>query len=125
MIVFTHKGNFKNTTNFFEKAPKIQIRRILEAYGKEGVLALANATPVDSGKTASSWGYEISISKNSYKLSWTNSNIQNGVPIAILLQYGHGTRNGGYVEGLDYINPTLQPIFDKISKEAWKEIQSI
>lgn len=97
----------------------------LDKYGREGVSALASATPVDSGKTASSWSYEIIKEKDSVKLTFSNSNIQNGVPIAVILQYGHATRNGGWVQGRDYINPAIRPIFDKIADQAWKEVTKL
>lgn len=122
MIVVKHRGNFNNTENFLKRASRFDIRRILERYAKEGVAALSAATPVDSGLTASSWGYEITINKDSYVIAWTNSNINDGVPIAIILQYGHGTGTGGWVEGRDYINPAIQPIFDKIANDAWREV---
>lgn len=122
MIVIKHSGNFKNTENFLNRMAKSDIFRCLEKYGQEGVAALSAATPVDTGLTASSWNYEIRKSKGSYSISWTNSNVLNGVPIAIILQYGHGTGTGGYVQGRDYINPAIQPIFDKIAEEAWREV---
>lgn len=95
---------------------------ILDKYGREGVAALASATPVDTGLTAKSWYYKIENKKGSVTISFLNSNIQNGVPIAIILQYGHGTGTGGWVEGRDYINPAIQPIFDRIVAEAWREV---
>lgn len=122
MIVVKHKGDFNKTENFLRRISKTDFRHILEKYGREGVAALAAATPVESGLTASSWSYEISISNGRYVISWSNSNVNKGVPIAIILQYGHGTRNGGWVEGRDYINPAIQPIFDKIVAEAWREV---
>lgn len=122
MVVVKHTGNFKKTKKFLERMSRIDYRKILERYGREGVAALASATPVDTGKTANSWDFEITTTKNSYAIAFTNSNVVNGVPIAIILQYGHGTRNGGWVEGRDYINPAIQPIFDKIAKEAWREV---
>ena len=125
MIVVKHRGNFNKTENFLKRASRLDIRRILERYAKEGVAALSAATPVDSGLTASSWGYEITINRGSYVISWTNSNINDGVPIAIILQYGHGTGTGGWVEGRDYINPAIQPIFDKIADEAWREVTKL
>lgn len=125
MIVVKHRGNFNKTENFLKRASRFDIRRILERYAKEGVAALSAATPVDSGLTASSWGYEITINRGSYVISWTNSNINDGVPIAIILQYGHGTGTGGWVEGRDYINPAMQPIFDKIADEAWREVTKL
>ena len=122
MIRFRHKGNLSKTTRFLERAKEIVNLGNLDKYGREGVSALASATPVDSGLTAQSWYYEIEHSKGYSTITFNNSNIQNGIPIAILLQYGHGTRNGGWVQGRDYINPAIQPIFDKIANEAWKEV---
>ncbi len=122
MISFSHRGNFKNTERFLQAAQKIDYRRILEAYGRKGVSALAAATPAESGVTADSWGYKISVSKGSYVISFTNSNVVQGFSVVIGLQYGHATRNGGYVQGRDFINPALQPIFDKIAEEAWQEV---
>ena len=122
MISFRQKGNFKQVTRYFEKVKKSARLDVLEKYGREGVTALASATPVDTGITASSWYYEIEHGGNSATISFCNSNIQNGVPIAIILQYGHGTRNGGWVQGRDYINPAIQPVLDKIADSAWKEV---
>ena len=107
MIHFRHTGDFSKLTRFMERA-------------KEA--ALSSATPVDSGETAASWYYEITNKNNTITISFHNSNIQNGVPIAILLQYGHGTGTGGWVQGRDYINPAIQPIFDQIAEYAWKEV---
>ncbi|GHU56597.1 hypothetical protein FACS1894132_14150 [Clostridia bacterium] len=125
MVVIKHRGNFNNTERFLKGAVNMNLKRILDAYGQQGVRALAGATPIDSGKTASSWSYEIIINKGSISLAFTNSNVVDGVPIAILLQYGHATRNGGFVQGRDYINPAIQPIFDNISKNAWKEVRRL
>lgn len=122
MITFRQKGDFSKLTRYLEKAKEKVRLGDLDKYGREGVAALASATPVDTGKTAASWYYDIKINKESASITFNNSNIQNGVPIAIILQYGHGTRNGGWVEGRDYINPVIQPIFDKIAEEAWKEV---
>ena len=122
MISFRQKGDFSKLTRFLERAKNLVHLSDLNRYGREGVAALASATPVDTGKTAASWYYNIKINKESASITFDNSNIQNGVPIAIILQYGHGTRNGGWVEGRDYINPVIQPIFDKIAEEAWKEV---
>ena len=122
MIKFRQKGDFSNLTRFLERAKNLVHISDLDRYGREGVAALVSATPVDTGKTAASWYYDIKINKESASITFNNSNIQNGVPIAIILQYGHGTRNGGWVEGRDYINPVIQPIFDKIAEEAWKEV---
>lgn len=124
MITFKHRGDFNNTERFFKRAQKMDFYRNLEKYARAGVAALASATPVDTGLTATSWDYEIRKEKNKISIYWTNSNIQNGVPIAIILQYGHGTNNGGYVQGRDYINPAIQPIFDEIAENAWKEVTS-
>lgn len=122
MIKFRQKGDLSKTVKFLERSKKAVNIIDLDKYGREGVAALASATPVDSGLTASSWYYKIENGKGHVMISFFNSNIQNGVPIAIILQYGHGTRNGGWVQGRDYINPAIQPIFDKISNEAWKEV---
>lgn len=122
MISYTQKGDFSKTTRFLERARNGIRMGVLDKYGQEGVAALASATPVDSGETANSWYYKIENTKGSVKISFCNSNIQNGVPIAIILQYGHGTRNGGWVEGRDYINPAIQPIFDRITNEVWREV---
>lgn len=125
MISFRHSGNFKNTERFFKRAPNVNYKKILDFYGKVGVRALEKATPADTGLTASSWEYSYTITKDYISLAWNNTNQENGVPIAILLQYGHGTRNGGYVQGRDYINPALKPIFDNLAEQAWKEITNL
>ena len=122
MITINHYGDFKKLTNFLEKMKRMFDVSMLDKYGREGVTALSAATPVDSGKTASSWTYEIKDIKDGVALTFDNTNIQNGVSIAIILQYGHGTRNGGWVEGRDYINPAIQPVFDELANEAWKEV---
>ena len=125
MISFRHKGDFSKTTSFLKRAKDKVYLRDLDKYGRQGVAALASATPIDSGKTASSWYYKIENTKESAKITFYNSNVQNGVSIAIILQYGHGTRNGGWVEGRDYINPAVQPIFDKIVDDAWREVSKL
>ena len=125
MISFRQKGDFSKLTSYLEKAKETIKLGNLDRYGQEGVKALSSATPQDSGKTASSWYYEIEHKNDSISISFHNSNINKGVPIAIILQYGHGTRNGGWVEGKDYINPAIQPIFDKIASEAWKEVTKL
>lgn len=122
MISFRQKGDFSKTKQYFERVKAAARLSILDKYGREGVAALASATPTETGKTASSWFYEISHNKGSATITFSNSNINKGVPIAIILQYGHGTGTGGWVEGRDYINPAIQPIFDKIANEAWKEV---
>lgn len=124
MIVFSQKGNFKKTEKFLKKASKADYFRQIEKYAREGVKALSAATPVNTGKTAESWDYEIRKTKDSINIYFTNSNINNRIPIAIILQYGHGTNNGGYVQGIDYINPAVRPIFEKLAEETWKEVMS-
>ena len=125
MISFRHKGDFSKLTRYLEKAKEVARLGILDKYGREGVEALASATPVDSGLTASSWYYKIEHKNGSAEISFHNSNIQNGVPIAVIIQYGHGTRNGGWVEGRDYIDPAIRPIFDKIVDSAWREVTKL
>ena len=125
MVTFRHKGDFSRTIRFMGNAKKAVRLADLDKYGREGVAALASATPVDTGQTANSWYYEVVIKDGSATITFYNSNIQNGVPIAIILQYGHGTRNGGWVQGRDYINPAIQPIFDKIANQAWKEVTKL
>ena len=125
LITFKHKGDFSNLTRFLERVKEVVHIGDLDKYGRAGVEALASATPVDSGETANSWYYEITNSNGSAKITFNNSNIQNGVPIAIILQYGHGTGTGGWVEGRDYINPAIQPIFDEIANNAWREVTKL
>ena len=125
MISFRQKGNFSKLTNYLERAKSAVGMGLLDKYGRKGVDALSSATPVDTGLTASSWDYEIVNKKGSATISFTNSHIVDYVPIAIILQYGHATRNGGWVEGRDYINPAIQPIFDELAEEAWKEVKRL
>lgn len=125
MIKFKQKGDFSKLTKFLEKTKEAVKLEDLDRFGKAGVSALASATPVETGLTANSWYYKIERDNGSTTISFHNSNIQNGVPIAIILQYGHGTRNGGWVQGRDYINPAIQPIFDQIANEAWKEVTEL
>ena len=122
MISFRHKGDFSKAISFLEKSKNAVRLGDLDKFGREGVSALASATPIDSGLTANSWYYKIERKNGSATIQFCNSNIQNGVPIAIILQYGHGTRNGGWVQGRDYINPAIQPVFDRIANEAWREV---
>lgn len=125
MITFRHKGDFSKLTRFMERA-KEAVRLVdLDKYGREGVAALASATPVDSGETANSWYYEINRKNGLITISFNNSNVQNGVPIAVILQQGHGTGTGGWVEGRDYINPAIRPIFDRIVTEARREVEKL
>lgn len=125
MITFRQKGDFSKLTRYLERVKEAVRLSDLDKYGREGVAALASATPVDSGLTAQSWRYEITHRNGSTTITFYNSNVQNGVPIAIILQYGHGTRNGGWVQGRDYINPAIQPIFDKIANDAWREVTKL
>lgn len=125
MITFRQKGDFSKTSRFLQRSKSAVRISDLKKYGEEGVAALASATPIDSGETANSWHYKIEQTKGSLSITFYNSNIQNGVPIAIILQYGHGTRNGGWVEGRDYINPAIQPVFDNITNEVWREVTKL
>lgn len=125
MIRFRQKGDFRKLTRFLERAKEVVKIGDLDKYGREGVAALASATPVDSGLTASSWYYEITNKNEAIRISFHNRNVQNGVPIAIILQYGHATGTGGWVEGRDYINPTIRPLFDKIADSAWREVTKV
>ena len=122
MISFKNKGDFSKVTRYFKRVQNTVQNINFDKYGRAGVDALASATPVDTGLTSRSWYYEIKKSKGNVTISFGNTNIQNGVPIAIILQYGHATRNGGWVQGIDYINPAIQPIFNKITENAWKEV---
>lgn len=125
MITFRQKGDFSKLNNYLERVKNVVKLGNLDRYGREGVAALSSATPKDSGLTASSWFYEITHEKESVSITFKNSNINKGVPIAIILQMGHGTRNGGWVEGRDYINPAIRPVFDKIADEAWEEVTKL
>lgn len=122
IISFKHSGSFKNTERFFSKALNADYKSILEVYGEKGVSVLRQATPRDSGETADSWGYTIEDRRGKLIITFTNSNIQKGVNIAIILNYGHGTASGAYVAGRNYIDPAIQPIFDKIADDVWKEV---
>ena len=125
MIGISCKGDFSKSLRYLERVRHAVRLGYFDQFGKEGVAALASATPIDSGKTASSWYYTIEQSSTAVSIIFHNSNIQNGVPIAIILQYGHGTGTGGWVEGRDYINPAIQPIFDKIVNDAWREVTKL
>ena len=122
MITITHTGGFTRIDSFFKHVRSLKYMSILEKYARMGVDALSKATPIDTGLTAESWSYKLEFTNSSYKISWINSNTVNGVPIAIILQYGHAMGNGGYVVGRDYINPTIKPIFDEIEDAVWKEV---
>lgn len=122
-ILFSHKGNFEKTFNFLNNVKNKKLFNLLDKYGQMGVNALSAATPVDTGKTSQSWYYETSVKGDTATIQWLNSNVNHGVNIAVILQFGHATRNGGYVTGIDYINPALKPVFDEISEKVWKEVE--
>lgn len=122
MVTVKHSGSFKNLENLLDRIFHGDLMNLLDHYGQMGVRALQSATPKDTGATASSWSYEIKKGRTSSTITWTNSNAPNGVQVAVLLQYGHATGNGGYVQGIDYINPALKPIFDSIADSAWKDV---
>ena len=123
MITFRHKGDFSKTKQYFKRVKEAaRLKGILEKYGNRGVTALASATPTESGLAASSWYYEVEVGATSSRIIFSNSDIEDGFPVAIMLQYGHGTGTGGWVEGRDYINPAIRPIFDSITESAWREV---
>ena len=122
MISCRTTGDFKKTMGFLNRIRKLDLVTVLKKYGEEGVAALREATPKDTGKTADSWDYEIVKSGESVSIFWTNSNVIDGVQIAVILNYGHGTGNGGFVQGRQYISPAIEPIFDEIANKAWKEV---
>lgn len=123
-VKFEVSGGFTKTERFLNRMKRREYLNVLDEFGRDGVQALRNATPVDSGATAEAWDYEIKRTRNYTEIVWTNSNINDGVPIAVILQYGHGTVTGGYVQGRDYINPAIRPVFDKIAEKAWKVVTS-
>lgn len=122
MISCTVKGDFKNTKSFLKRGRQLNFERLLKKYAEEGVEALSSATPVRTGLTAASWTYEIIREPHSISIFWNNTNLENGIPIAVILNFGHGTANGGYVQGRHFIDPAIQPIFDQIADAAWKEV---
>lgn len=124
MIHVTQKGDFKKTEKLLKASIGKDYKSILRQYAEEGVRALSSATPKDTGKTANSWSYSIEQTKSSVSIVWNNSNINDGVNVAIILQYGHASKDGSYVQGIDYINPALKPVFDKLANAAWKEVVS-
>ena len=125
IIQFKQKGDFSKTESFLKKLRKLDLDSVLRKYGELGVQALASATPVETGKTAASWDYKIEKGKGVVTITWTSSNVNNGVPIALLIQYGHGTGTGGYVQGRDYIKPAILPIFDQLADALWKEVTEL
>lgn len=124
MISFTSTGSFKKTEDFLRRAAKVDIPSVLKSCAQEGISALAQATPLDTGLAAQSWGSEVSGSGGVYRITWTNTDTENGFPVVIMLQFGYGTGTGGYVQGRDFINPAMKPVFDSISAKAWKAVNS-
>lgn len=122
LVVMKQSGSLKNFEGFLYKNRKRRLYQLLNEYGKQGVELLRDATPVDTGKTATGWDYEIEVSSQGVSLYWINNNVNEGVPIAILIQYGHATRSGSYVQGIDYINPALRPLFESMATKLWKEV---
>ena len=124
MITFEQSGSFNNTEAFLKRVSKSHLSGILDGFGQEGVSALSAATPVESGLAAHSWGYKVVQSRSGFSITWTNSDTESGFPVAVMLQYGYATGTGGYVQGRDYINPAMKPIFDKIADKVWKAVTS-
>lgn len=126
LITLRSKGDFRRSKKFLRKMSEQDIAKALSQYGERGVALLASATPVRSGLTANSWGYQIEKTAESARIVWANSNVVgNKYNLAILIQYGHGTGTGGYVSGIDYINPTLRPLFEEMAETIWKEVTSV
>jgi len=125
MITITQKGSFNRTERYLQRLKRAELDQVLNKYGNLGMVALSNAPPVESGETARSWSYSIVAKPGYYSIRWHNSHIEDGVPIAVILQYGHGTGTGGYVQGRDYIMPAMRPIFEQIAEEAWREVNRI
>jgi hypothetical protein len=124
MITFTSSGSFKRTETFLAALLRNDVQSQLSKYGQEGVAALSQATPKDSGKAASSWSYKITKTRRGYELAWLNDNVENGAKVVLLIQYGHGTSGGGYVQGRDFINPAIKPIFEKIERDIWRVVNT-
>jgi len=122
MLKFKYVGDYSKTTKFLDKLSKVDLSHIFDKYGEKGVIALSNATPVDTGETRNSWKFSVSKTRRGYSLSWYNTNMAGNIPLVILLQYGHGTGAGAYIPGRDFINPAIQPIMDSLSEEIWKEV---
>lgn len=125
MITIQHKGTLKRTESFLTDSQKRNYSAILHSYGAKGVDALSSVTPIDTGNSASKWYYTVKFTRSGFNLTWSNSNVNGGIPVVILLQYGHATRGGSYVEGQDFINPAIRPIFDQIADSIWKEVKSL
>jgi len=124
MITVKVTGSFEKTQAFLKRVSKLDIIGLLRASAQEGVNALSRVTPIETGVAAHSWGFEVSSSGGIYTIIWTNSDVENGFPVVIMLQYGHGTGTGGYVAGYDFINPAMRPVFDKIADDIWKAVIS-
>ena len=124
MISISSSGSFHQTEKFLQRLTKLDISSIVNREAERGVAALSRATPHDSGKAANSWGYKVTKTASSITIGWTNSDIENGYPVALMIQYGHGTGTGGYIAGIDYINPAMRPIFDQIAETVWKAVIS-
>ena len=124
MSFITHSGSFKNTESFLRSMQKLDIGSILNKHGQEGVTALATMTPKETGRAATSWGFIVERTSVSAAIYWTNDDLEDGFPVAVMIQYGHGTGTGGYVQGRDYINPAIRPIFDRIAEDVWKAVTS-
>jgi hypothetical protein len=124
-VITAHSsGSFKNTEKFLKSVSNLNVMGVLQSGGKQGANALSSATPIESGRAASSWGYEVSKKGGVYTIQWTNTDVENGFPVVIMLQYGYGTGTGGYVQGRDFINPAIKPIFDEIANKVWKAVTS-
>jgi hypothetical protein len=124
MTSFSHSGDFNATEKFLKKIQKMDIDKILESQGSKGVRALASATPKDSSRAATSWDYEVQKTASTTTIFWTNKDVENGYPVAVMIQHGHGTGTGGYVHGIDYINPAMRPVFEDIAQAVWKAVTS-
>lgn len=122
--MFNHRGSFDKLESFLKSMQKVDISKVVESYARDGVVALSSATPVESGLAASSWDYEVDYGKDKVTIAWTNDNVESGFPVVIMLQYGYATGTGGYVQGRDYINPAIKPIFDQIADGVWKVVTS-
>ena len=125
MITVTARGDFSKTQTFLKAVQAGRLYDALNSYGQKGVQALSSQTPIESGQTAASWSYQITVAAGKASIAWTNSHVVAGIPVVILLQYGHGTGTGGYVAGRDFINPAIQPIFDEIANSVWKRVISL
>jgi hypothetical protein len=123
MITVQSSGSFQKTEKFLSYMQSGSVFQILDSYGRQGVEALSRATPKDTGLTAESWYYEVINRKGRHQIIWRNKNVVDGLPVAIIIQYGHGTGTGGWVEGKDYINPAIYPLFDKMAKDVWERVK--